>query len=85
MRFPANLLLLSLALIVPPVAAEEACSEPPVAITDVRLFDGVSVIPRATVVTRCTTIWRIVDGSGSGSPLRITVIGPVREQSSRID
>jgi imidazolonepropionase-like amidohydrolase len=65
MRFPANLLLLSLALIVPPVAAEEACSEPPVAITDVRLFDGVSVIPRATVVTRCTTIWRIVDGSGS--------------------
>ena len=65
MKFPVNLLLLSLALIVPPVAAEVACSEPPVAITDVRLFDGVSVTPRATVVTRCTTIWRIVDGSGS--------------------
>jgi imidazolonepropionase-like amidohydrolase len=59
------LLLLPLALITTRVAAENGCSEPPVAITDVRLFDGESVIPRATVVTRCTTIWRIVDGSGS--------------------
>jgi imidazolonepropionase-like amidohydrolase len=59
------LLLLPLALITTRVAAEKGCSEPPVAITDVRLFDGESVIPRATVVTRCTTIWRIVDGSGS--------------------
>jgi imidazolonepropionase-like amidohydrolase len=57
------LLLLPLALITPQVAAEQGCPEPPVAVTDVRLFDGESVIPRATVVTRCTTIWRVVDGS----------------------
>ena len=62
MKPSIGLLLLPLALIIPPLAAEEACSEPPLAVTDVRLFDGESVTPRATVVTRCTTIWRVVAG-----------------------
>lgn len=65
MKFYIGLLWVPLALLVPPVEAGEGCSEPPVAITDVRVFDGESVIPRATVVTRCTTIWRVVDGGRS--------------------
>jgi imidazolonepropionase-like amidohydrolase len=39
----------------------EACDSPPVAITSVRIFDGVSVIPSATVVIECTTISRIIE------------------------
>ena len=65
MKSFVGLLLLPLALVAPPVTAEDDCSEPPVAVTGVRLFDGESVIPKATVVTRCTTIWRVVDGSKS--------------------
>lgn len=65
MKPSIGMLLLALALIIPPLAAEEACSEPPFAVTDVRLFDGESVIPRATVITRCTTIWRVIDGGRS--------------------
>jgi imidazolonepropionase-like amidohydrolase len=55
-------LLVSLAVFVKPAVGEAGCSEPPVAVTDVRLFDGESVTPRATVVTRCSAIWRIVEG-----------------------
>ena len=63
------LLVLPLALLAAPsVAASDGCSEPPVAVTDVRVFDGESVIPSATVLMHCYTISRVVNG---GEPLEL--------------
>ena len=58
-------LLLTLFFVATPAAAATHCDLPPVAVTNVRLFDGEAVTPKATVVTRCTTIWRIKIGSAS--------------------
>ena len=58
-------LLLTLFFVATPAAAETHCDLPPVAVTNVRLFDGEAVTPKATVVTRCTTIWQIKIGSAS--------------------
>jgi imidazolonepropionase-like amidohydrolase len=65
MRPPIFLLTLHLALLASTVIAKEACEEPSLVFTDVRVFDGHSVIPQATVVTGCTTISRIAN---SGEP-----------------
>jgi hypothetical protein len=66
-------------------AAVEACDDPPIAITDVRVFDGQSVVPQATVIIQCTTISRIANGSASlnlpGDSVSIDGRGPV---SSRL-
>ena len=63
MKNPVALLLLPLGLFAAPAVAEKACAEPAVAFSNVRVFDGHSVIPQATVVIRCTTISRVVNGS----------------------
>ena len=38
----------------------QACDSPPTVISSVRLFDGETVIPRATVVIQCSTISAVV-------------------------
>lgn len=55
--------------------ASEPCDEPDVAFTNVRLFDGESIIENATVITRCTTI-RVVarDNEAIGLPKDIVTI-----------
>jgi len=63
MKLPIALVLLQSVLITTPVASETGCEEPPVAVKGVRVFDGRSVIPQATVITRCTIISRIVNGN----------------------
>jgi imidazolonepropionase-like amidohydrolase len=44
-------------------AASESCDKPDIAITNVRLFDGETVVDNATVVTSCTTIRVVAHGS----------------------
>lgn len=58
-------------------AHHEVCESPPFAITSARVFDGLMVIPSATVVIECTTIARIIDGGTSPdlTPDTITVDG----------
>ena len=65
MKTSIALMLLPLSLLTATLSAEEACDETPIAFTQVRVFDGEAVIPVATVVTRCTTIWRVSDSSES--------------------
>lgn len=65
MKTSIALMLLPLSLFVAPLSAEEACDESPIAFTQVRVFDGEAVIPESTVVTRCTTIWRVSDSHQS--------------------
>jgi imidazolonepropionase-like amidohydrolase len=44
---------------------QDACNSPPVVIESVRVFDGVKVIPSATVVVQCTLISEIIEAGGS--------------------
>ncbi len=53
---------------------QEACSTPPIAITSVRVFDGLIVIPSATVVIQCATISRIVETGRSPDLTADTII-----------
>lgn len=46
-------------------SASEHCEEPEIAITNIRLFDGETVVDDATVVTSCTTIRAVARGSES--------------------
>lgn len=46
-------------------SASELCEEPEIAITNIRLFDGETVVDDATVVTSCTTIRAVARGSES--------------------
>ena len=77
--------LLQSVILTAAAAAGEACDDPPIAITDVRVFDGQSVVPQATVIIQCTTISRIANGSASlnlpAASVRIDGRGPV---SSRL-
>lgn len=63
-----------LSLLAAPLFAEEPCEEAPLAFTQVRVFDGESVTAEATVVTRCTTIWRVYGSGGSPDLPEDTVV-----------
>ena len=71
MRPPIFLLTLHLALLASTVIAKEACEEPSLVFSDVRVFDGHSIIPQATVIIRCTTISRVAN---SGEPQELPEI-----------
>jgi imidazolonepropionase-like amidohydrolase len=53
----------------------QACNSPPTVISSVRLFDGETVIPRATVVIQCSTISAVIkDGAPAKLPANAVTI-----------
>jgi imidazolonepropionase-like amidohydrolase len=67
MLVPALLITMS-------TGASELCDQPEMAITNVRLFDGETVVDDATVVTSCTTIRVVARGSEAIELLSDTII-----------
>ena len=54
---------------------DESCNSSSIAITSVRVFDGLAVIPSATVVIQCGAISRIIEaGSSPEVPADATII-----------